>query len=99
MEARNPTTAGPARRRFLAAGGILSLFALLKLWRVPRKTPAIDCGPGPTGETVRLLGQDGRLVEVDASRLRMLKKKITNEELQNWVRRESHNDNQSTTQL
>jgi hypothetical protein len=97
MEERNSTSAGTARRRFLAAGGILSLFALLKLWRVPRKTPVIDCGPDQKEETVRLLGQDGRLVEVNASRLKMLQKKITNDELQNWVRRKSTNDNHSTT--
>jgi hypothetical protein len=103
METTNPSSAGPARRRFLAAGGILSLFAMLKLWRVGRKTPVIDCGPDRSGqpdqkkETVRMLGQDGRLVEVDASRMRMLKKKITDDELQNWVRRKSANDNQSKT--
>ena len=88
MEGKNP--AGTiARRRFLAGGGILSLFALLKKWGIDRRVPSrIDCGPGNSdkeGETVRMLGQDGRLVEVDASKIRILQKKITNEELQNWI--------------
>jgi hypothetical protein len=86
MESNIPIGQATARRRFLAAGSILSLFALLGLWRKARKTPVIDCGPEKSKETVRLLGQDGLLVEVDAARIRMLKKKITNDELQRWVR-------------
>lgn len=105
METRNPSNAGSARRRFLAAGGILSLFAMLKLWRVGRKAPVIDCGPGQSGqpgqkeETVRMLGQDGRLVEVDAARIRMVKKKISDEELQTWVQNTNNNIKHSTRDL
>ena len=36
--------------------------------------------------TVKMLTQDGKLVEVDIASLPPKKKKITNAELQNWVK-------------
>jgi hypothetical protein len=78
------------RRNFLAALGALSLFSLLKplFHRTRRNT--LSCGPPSTPpQTLRVLGQDGRLVEVDASRVRLLKKKIGDQELKDWVKRPS----------
>lgn len=36
-------------------------------------------------KTVKMLTQDGKLVEVDIAALPPQKKKITNQELQNWI--------------
>jgi hypothetical protein len=36
--------------------------------------------------TVKMLTQDGKLVEVDIAALPSKKKKITNKEMQNWIR-------------
>lgn len=38
-------------------------------------------------ETVKMLTQDGKLVEVDMASLPPQKKKITNDELQNWIKK------------
>ena len=82
-----------SRRLLLAALGTLSVLSLLKIpvLRLRRKT--IACGPDPKTATetppLRLLTRDGRLVEVDASRITVLKKKITTEELKDWVNRPS----------
>ena len=34
---------------------------------------------------MKLLSQDGQLVEVDVSRIKSLQKKISDQELQNWI--------------
>ncbi len=39
--------------------------------------------------TVKMLGQDGKLVEVDVAALPAKKKKITNKELQNWIKKDA----------
>ena len=38
-------------------------------------------------ETVKMLTQDGKLVEIDIAALPSAKKKITNKELQNWIKK------------
>jgi hypothetical protein len=70
----NPVT----RKRFMLSGlGILSLIAAFKLWRFSgAKRPV---------KTVKMLTQDGKLVEVDVSNIPPEKKKITNTQLQNWI--------------
>lgn len=79
-----------SRRHLLAALGALSLFSLLKLPFRRSRPKTISCGPSAKpAETKKLLGQDGRLVEVDASRITMLKRKITDQELKDWVKRSS----------
>lgn len=96
MEIQTPTGKQLDRRKILAAGGLLSLVALAKFWGVGRmgrlfgggaKRPtAINCVPAGKSNTVKLLAQDGRLVEVDLSRSTVLKKKISSEELRTWVK-------------
>lgn len=39
------------------------------------------------GKTIKMLGEDGRLVEVEQSTLTAHRKKITDTELQNWIKR------------
>lgn len=41
----------------------------------------------PKGKTVKMLTQDGKLVEVDIAAIPDKKKKITNVELQNWIKK------------
>lgn len=79
------------RRRLLAGAGIglLSLLSLFKSGLFPKKNPLISCAPPPEKkETMKVLSQDGRLVEVDVSKIKLIKGKISDEELQNWIKKE-----------
>ena len=83
-------TPSPTRRKFVAGVGILSAFVAIAAamgFRFPGKKEIISCGPGEKKKTVKMLTQDGRLVEVDASLLTGGTKKITDNELQNWVKK------------
>jgi hypothetical protein len=42
----------------------------------------------PEIKTVKFLTQDGTLVEVDASKIKTGKEKISNQQLQSWVNKE-----------
>lgn len=66
------------RRKFIALGAAsAALFAAVKFLR-----------PAPAKkETVKMLTQDGKLVEVDVASIPSKKKKITNGELQNWIKK------------
>ena len=57
-----------------------AVFAMSRLF--PRRKK-ISCAP-PI-ETVKMLTQDGRLVEIDKNLLASTGKKITNGELQQWI--------------
>lgn len=66
-----------SRKKFLIWGAsILSSVTILKFISVDKKKKS---------ETVKMLTQDGKLVEVEVSALPSKKKKITNKELQNWI--------------
>jgi len=66
------------RKKLISWLGILSLFSMagvaFKPWK--NKTP----------KTVRMLTEDGKLVEIDADLLASNSKKISDKELQNWVK-------------
>lgn len=68
-----------ARRKLVSWLGVLSLFtmagAIINPWK--NKKP----------KTVKMLAQDGKLVEIEASYLAVNRKKISDKELQNWVRK------------
>ena len=68
-----------ARRRLIGWLGVLSLATVVggafRNWNT--KKP----------KTVKMLTQDGKLVEVDASLLASMSKKISDKELQNWVKK------------
>jgi hypothetical protein len=73
-------TSSPNRKKFLLWGAALvaSISAVRFLKRKPQAT-----------KTVKMLTRDGKLVEVNRdviSRLEKIKK-ISNEELQNWVKK------------
>jgi len=60
--------------------GTLGLFGILKF------LPGNKQKPKPSA-TVKMLGQDGKLVEVDASLLHRKKTKISDEEVLTWVKK------------
>ncbi len=78
------------RRKLLAGAGIglLSFLSIFKLGLFSKKNPVVTCAPPPDKkETIRVLSQDGQLVEVDISKIKRLKEKISDEELKNWIRK------------
>jgi hypothetical protein len=70
-----------SRRKFIALGvvaaGVLSAFKFLR----PASAVA------EKKQTVKMLSQEGKLVEVDVAALKGAKKKVTNNELQNWIKK------------
>jgi len=80
------TPDSPNRRKFVYGISILAAFAGLRSLILPKKD-IISCGPDPIRKTHRMLTQDGTLVEVDDALLSATRKKITDEELQNWIRK------------
>jgi hypothetical protein len=78
---------GKSRRRLLAGLGIISFFSFLNFFKSGKKSEVIECSPPAPGETKKLLAQDGQLVEVDLSKIRILQKKISDQELQQWIKR------------
>jgi hypothetical protein len=73
----------PSRKKFLLwSAAILSSLTVFKL------IPGIKKKKGDrAGETVTMLTQDGKLVEVDKKLLASSGKKISDEELQKWVKK------------
>jgi len=67
------------RRKFLGWGlASAAVFSAFKFFKPAEKKQK---------ETVKMLTQDGTLVEVDIASLPSAKKKITNPELQNWIKK------------
>jgi hypothetical protein len=77
-----------SRRKLLAGLGILSLFPILKAGIFTKRKPVISCAPPAQKETMKLLSQDGKLVEVDVSKINLLKGKISDQELQGWIKKQ-----------
>ena len=77
----------PTRRKFVWRIGAISAFAAITAaFGLPfsgKKTAA----PDSKKRTVKMLTQDGRLVEIDESLLIASQKKVTNKELQNWIKK------------
>jgi hypothetical protein len=74
---QKPKTA--SRKKFLLAGAaVLSSIGILKF---------ISTGKKKKTDTVKMLTEKGELVEVDIAALPAKKKKITNTELQNWIKK------------
>jgi hypothetical protein len=78
-----------SRRKILARIGLLSLFPFLKLGLFSKKNPVISCAPPPGDgkkETMKVLSQDGKLLEVDVSKVKRIEGKISDEELRKWIK-------------
>jgi hypothetical protein len=68
-----------SRRKLVSWLGVLSLFTMAgAAFRPGRKTE--------NPKTVKMLTQDGQLVEVDAKLLASNRRRISDKELQNWVK-------------
>jgi hypothetical protein len=69
-----------SRKKFIGVG--ISAAALLTAFRffIPGKKTK-------KSSTVKMLTQDGKLVEVDIAALPPTKKKITNKEMQTWIKK------------
>jgi len=66
----------PSRKKFILTGvGAVALFGLLKLLFGKKRN-----------ETVKMLTQDGRLVEVNPDVIKKLGKKVSNEEIHHWIK-------------
>lgn len=77
------TTKPTNRKKFLLWGAaILSSFTVLKFFSVNKNKTT-----EPADETVKMLTQDGRLVVIDKKLLASSGKKVTNEELQQWIKK------------
>jgi hypothetical protein len=76
------------RRKLLAGIGVLSLFPILKFGWFNKKKKVISCAPVSNTKTIKFLTQDGTLVEVDASKINRDKEKISNKQLQSWIKKE-----------
>jgi predicted RNA-binding protein len=66
-------------------GAIAALAGLRSLF-LPKKE-VISCGPEIKNRTHRMLTQDGTLVEVDEAMLSQVRKRISDEELRNFIQR------------
>lgn len=74
----NTENKNQTRRKFITWGvASAAVFTAFKFLKPSVKKP----------ETVKMLTQDGKLVEVDIASLPSNKKKITNGELQNWIKK------------
>lgn len=68
-----------SRKKFLLwSAATLSSVSVLKFFKVPKKKKT---------ETVKMLTRDGKLVEVNIAAIPSKKKRITNKELQNWIKK------------
>jgi hypothetical protein len=77
-----------SRRKLLAGIGILSLFSIWKAGIFSTKKTVISCAPPERKETMKLLSQNGQLVEVDVSKIKSVQGKITDQELQDWIKKQ-----------
>ena len=80
-----------SRRKWLAGIGLLSLFPLFRSSIFSKKNPVISCAPpDEKKETMKLLSQDGKLMEVDISKISQTKHKISDLELKSWIKGNNH---------
>jgi hypothetical protein len=79
----------PSRRKFVAGFGVLSILAAIGITFAPKKTAKtiLSCGPPDKKKMIKMLTQDGKLVEVDENKLAGQRKKITDDELKSWVKK------------
>ena len=68
-----------SRKKFVLGGiAMFASLAVFKFW-LPKEDKKKD--------TVKMLSQDGRLVEIDKALLTSKSKKITDEDLKTWVKK------------
>jgi hypothetical protein len=67
------------RRKLVSWLGVFSFFTAIGAAFIPKKEKK-------TG-TIKMLTKDGKLVEIDASLLAGNSRKVSDKELQNWIKR------------
>ena len=73
------------RRKFLWGGlGVLSSIPILKFFIPKKKKAAIACTPTTT--TAKMLTEDGKLVEVDISKIKKTGVKVSDKDVITWVK-------------
>ena len=75
------------RLKLILGLGVLSLLPLLKFSLFSKKSKAISCSPAAQEGTVRMLTQDGKLVDVEVSKLGSARQKVSDKELLAWVKK------------
>lgn len=80
-----------SRRKFMWSAGILSACSAVAAGfgssffnKKKNATPTVD---GPETKTIKMLTQDGKLVEVSASLITANAKKVTDAELKDWIKK------------
>lgn len=77
----------PSRRKFVWGVGIFSAFtAIAAATGLPFFTKK-DLKASSPKKTVKMLTEDGRLVEIDEALLTAGRKKVTNVQLKNWIKK------------
>ncbi|MHB8207902.1 hypothetical protein [Mucilaginibacter sp.] len=80
-----------SRRKFVWGASILSAFVATaatiggSFWN--KKKNATSIGKGTAAKTIKMLTEDGKLVEIDASLITTNAKKVTDAELKNWIKK------------
>jgi len=88
MKKIEPTSQELKTRRSILAGiSLLSIFSLLQSISIFRnKKKIIACAPPVEKKTMKVLSQDGKLVEVDISKTKSLGK-ISDQQLRDWIKK------------
>ena len=74
-----------SRRKFLWGGlGVLSTLPVLRFIIPKKQTAAIPCSPAAT--TTKMLTEDGKLVEVDITRIKKTGVKVSDKDVITWVK-------------
>jgi hypothetical protein len=79
-----------SRRKFVWGITVVSVCTSLAAFAgklLPKKRSIISCEPESKKKMVKMLTQDGRLVEIDESLIAARGKKISTGDLQNWVKK------------
>ncbi|WP_295654782.1 hypothetical protein [uncultured Mucilaginibacter sp.] len=80
-----------SRRKFVLGVGAFSVFAAaaavvgfpLSFKKSPKGAPTCQ----PESKKITMLTQDGQLVEIDQELITSAAKKVSNQELQNWIKK------------
>jgi hypothetical protein len=74
-----------SRRKFLWGGlGVLSTISAFKFIIPNKQKVVIPCTPAAT--TTKMLTEDGKLVEVDISKIKKTGVKVSDKEIATWVK-------------
>jgi hypothetical protein len=77
-----------SRRKLIAGIGLLSLLApLASAAKAPFIRKNIQAAATPPPNKVKMLTQDGKLVEVDQNFLSAIRQKASNEEIKSWIKK------------